>query len=425
MSTHSRLAPSARYRWQLCPGSVAACARYEGDGSSSPAAIDGTHSHTLLEHCIKNDQPAKSYFGMVLTDHEGMFAPDKERCERVQIALDYILARKEELSATVIAEQRVDPSGCLGRDDMGGTVDVQLHSPTVLELVDYKDGVNLVDAKDNPQLEQYFFGVIGELMKQGKFPHFLTVRLTIIQPKVKAFGRDPITFHDYNINDLLAKMPTIISEAAATDLADAPLVAGEKQCKYCPHKINCKTFTDWSFGRAGIKFEAVLSEVEAKSGDRMSDQQLCELIEAAPLIRKMLEEAEAEALKRITSGHPVPGLKVVNGPGRRSWAFTDEEMETKLKRFHIPKDALWKRSIISPAQAEKLKWQKRDGSEYQLSEKQVTLMNREFVKTSEGKLTVVPEVDRREARSYGDLSKMFQAVPAAPAAEAPLPSWLS
>ena len=66
MSTHSRLAPSARYRWQLCPGSVAACALYEGDGSSSPATIDGTHSHTLLEHCIKNDQSAKSYFGMVL-----------------------------------------------------------------------------------------------------------------------------------------------------------------------------------------------------------------------------------------------------------------------------------------------------------------------------------------------------------------------
>lgn len=422
--SHARLAPSGRYRWQLCPGSVNALAQYPDSGNSSPAAVDGTHSHTLLEYCIKNNQPAAKYVGMVLSDHEGMFAPDVERAKRVQIALDYINTRAVELMGEVLAEQRVNPDYLLGRDDLSGTVDVQIRSPAVLELIDYKDGINEVDAFDNPQLEQYFFGVVGELMREGNFPLYKTVRLTIVQPKLAAFGRNPISHYDYALSELLARTDLILGEAEATDDPNAPFVAGEKQCKYCAHKINCKSFTDWSFNRAGIKFEAILPAVEETKGDTMSDDKLREMLEAAPLIRKMLEEVEAEALKRITAGHPIPGLKVVNGPGRRAWAFEEDEMERKLKRFKIPKDQVFRKVLISPAQAEKLVWQSRDGTQHQLTEKQTKLMNDEFVKRTDGKLTVVAESDRRSGIQFGDLSKMFEAVPATPAVEA-TPSWLS
>ena len=431
MGTHSRLSPSSRYRWQACPASADVAARYEGDGKSSPSAIDGTHTHTLLEHCLKNGRDANSYFGMVLRDHEGVFSPDHDRCARVQIALDYIASRVEQFpQAKILAETRVDPSALLGREDMGGTVDVQLRTPDMLELIDYKDGMNTVEAKDNPQLEQYFFGVIGDMASKGEIPTFSTVRLTIVQPKLALTGGNPVSFHDYPFNELFCRMPKLIEEANATDNSQT-FVAGDKQCKYCPHKVNCKEFNDYTFGKAGIKFAAVREEVEAKSGEQLTDDELREMLEVAPLLRKLLEEAEAEALRRITSGHPIDGLKVVAGAGRRGWAFPEEEMEAKLKRFGLPKEVIWKRTLISPAQAEKIKWQKRDGSEKQLTPKQIAVMNNEFVTKSDGKLTVVPESDRREARSFGDLSKMFQAVPAAPEApaapevEAPLPSWLS
>ena len=51
MSTHANLSPSKRHRWALCPGSIREEAKYPDD-TSGPAASDGTHSHTLLEHCI-------------------------------------------------------------------------------------------------------------------------------------------------------------------------------------------------------------------------------------------------------------------------------------------------------------------------------------------------------------------------------------
>jgi len=53
-TTHAKLSPSKRHRWGACPGSVREEAAYPED-RSGPAAIDGTHSHTLLEHCVKAD----------------------------------------------------------------------------------------------------------------------------------------------------------------------------------------------------------------------------------------------------------------------------------------------------------------------------------------------------------------------------------
>jgi hypothetical protein len=52
MTTHAQLSPSKRHRWALCPGSVREEAKYPEERTNA-AAIDGTHSHTLLEHCIK------------------------------------------------------------------------------------------------------------------------------------------------------------------------------------------------------------------------------------------------------------------------------------------------------------------------------------------------------------------------------------
>ena len=52
-TTHATLSPSKAYRWLACPGSVREESRYP-DEPGGPSAIDGTHTHSLLEHCIKN-----------------------------------------------------------------------------------------------------------------------------------------------------------------------------------------------------------------------------------------------------------------------------------------------------------------------------------------------------------------------------------
>jgi hypothetical protein len=184
MSTHAKLSPSKRSRWALCPGSIREEAKYP-EQDSGPAAVDGTHSHTLLEHCIKTSEHPLSLTGKSVVDHEGPFVIDAARAERVMVALDYIERRVAEYNGLceVVSETKVDPAHLLGRDDLSGTVDVQIIGGDTLELIDYKDGMGVVTAEGNLQLEQYAYGVLAgyKLPVNGDYP-FSTVRMTIIQP---------------------------------------------------------------------------------------------------------------------------------------------------------------------------------------------------------------------------------------------------
>jgi hypothetical protein len=160
MSGHAQLSPSKRSRWALCPGSIREEAKYPEE-ESGEAAVDGTHSHTLLETCIKSGMDAALYVGQSLFDHEGQFKVDADRAARVQIAIDYIRNQSMNGMFTVISETRVDPAHLLGRDDLSGTVDVQIIAGEMLELIDYKDGMGIVSAEGNMQLEQYAYGVLA------------------------------------------------------------------------------------------------------------------------------------------------------------------------------------------------------------------------------------------------------------------------
>ena len=431
MNTHATLSPSGRYRWAACPGSVRELAKYP-EGKGSAAAIDGTHTHTLLEHCLKRPggiADPKVFLGMVLTDHEGMFAVEQERVERVRVATDYILQRQEQMpNCFIVSEQRVDPEPLVGRTDMSGTVDVQLHHMDFLEVIDYKDGMNPVEAAGNQQLEQYVVGVLAGIYKRTGTKPYKRVRLTIIQPKAAIKGGAPITHAEYDAEELLNRVTmALVMEGAATDDPEAPLVPGDKQCTYCGHKGSCTAFNKWLLDKSGVKFDDMTKSAAEQSGDTMTDDQLRQVIEAAPLLRKMIEAAEEEATRRISSGHPVPGLKLVRGRGSRSWMYDEEETAKKLTRMGIPKGEDYRQVNLSPAQAEKLKWTKRDGTEQCLTEKQIEKLNQEYVKVSDGRMTVAPESDRRASIEFGDLSKMFSAVqqdaPKAEAAE--IPAWLS
>ena len=426
MSAHAQLSPSKRSRWALCPGSIREEAKYP-EQESGEAAVDGTHSHTLLETCIKSGMDAALYVGQSLFDHEGQFKVDADRAARVQIAIDYIRNQSMNGMFKVISETRVDPAHLLGRDDLSGTVDVQIIAGDMLELIDYKDGMGIVSAEGNMQLEQYAYGVLAgyKLPVNGAYP-FDYVQMTIIQPKLALRGMSPITSHDVPVSDLLANMGTIIMQAAATDKPDAPLVPGESQCKFCRAKGSCSALASNVMKEVGIMFQPVMQtlDVAQQSADKdpstMDDSQIRQIMEAAPLMRQLLEGVEKEALRRLEAGQSIPGLKLVNGRGSRAWALPEEEMADKLVKMGIPKSAIYETKLVTPAKAEKLTWDKKDGTKVQLTDRQLTRMEQEYVVKMAGKLTVVPESDSRQA-------VVMNAAPLFSAVETPaeLPAWLS
>ena len=426
MSDHAKLSPSKRSRWALCPGSIREEAKYPEE-ESGEAAVDGTHSHTLLETCIKSGMDAALYVGQSLFDHEGQFKVDADRAARVQIAIDYIRNQSMNGMFKVISETRVDPAHLLGRDDLSGTVDVQIIAGDMLELIDYKDGMGIVSAEGNMQLEQYAYGVLAgyKLPVNGAYP-IKDVRMTIIQPKLVLRGMNPITSHTVMVAELLANMGKIITQAAATDKPDAPLVPGESQCKFCRAKGSCSALASNVMKEVGIMFQPVMQtlDVAQQSADKdpstMDDAQIRQIMEAAPLMRQLLEGVEKEALRRLEVGQSIPGLKLVNGRGSRAWALPEEEMAEKLVKMGIPKSAIYETKLVTPAKAEKLTWDKKDGTKVQLTDRQLARMEQEYVVKMAGKLSVVPESDGRQA-------VVMNAAPLFSAVETPaeLPAWLS
>ena len=435
MSTHAQLSPSKRHRWALCPGSVREEAKYPEE-RSGPAAIDGTHSHTLLEHCIKAGLADPTLMvGVRLMDDEGEFVIDADRAARVKSAIEYVKSRVTHLNgmAEVVPETRVDPQWFTGRDDLSGTVDIQIIGGGVLEIVDYKDGMAEVPAEGNLQLQQYALGKLAECRKGHNVPDqypWYEVRMTIIQPKLALRGGTPITTWTVPVSELLTKISVLVDQARATDNPDAPLIPGDSQCKYCRAKGACSALAGNVMKEVGIMFQPIADqtfEIAQQSADRdpavMSDDQIRQVMEAAPLMRQLLEAVEKEALRRLEAGQSIPGLKLVNGRGSRTWALPEEEMAKKLVKMGIPKTAIYETKLVSPAKAEKLVWEKRDGTKVSLTPRQMSRMEQEYVSKMAGKLTVVPESDSRPA-VVKNAAPMFSVVEAAPAAES-VPSWLS
>ena len=432
MTGHAKLSPSKRSRWALCPGSIREEAKYPDEGSG-PAAIDGTHSHTLLERCLKSGFSTHLYLNQFMKDHDGEFVVDKDRAARVQIALDYIANRTSKMSLfSVKSESKVDPAYLLGRDDLSGTVDVQILAGDILELIDYKDGMGIVSAKGNLQLEQYAYGVLAgyKLPVNGAYP-FHTVRMTIIQPKLALRGMNAISSHDVSVADLLANMGTIVKQAAATDQPDAPLVPGDSQCKFCRAKGSCAALASNVMKEVGIMFQPVVTntlDIAQQSADKepstMDDAQIAQIMEAAPLMRQLLEGVEKEALRRLKAGQSIAGLKLVNGRGSRAWSLSEGEIATRLIKMGVPKGEVYETKLVSPAKAEKLTWEKTKAGEkvkMQLSDRQLKTMNTEYVTKLAGALTVAHESDERAA-------VIMNAAPLFSAVEAPvvetLPAWL-
>ena len=422
MSDHATLSPSKRHRWAACPGSVREERAYPED-RSGPAAIDGTHTHTLIDHCVRAGLADPTpMVGIKMTDDDGEFVVDADRAARAKVAIDYVRERSLGGMLKVISEQKVDPSFLLSRDDLTGHVDIQIHGPDWLEIIDYKDGMN--DAWDSAilQMEQYALGALAALKIPSNLPYpYSTVRLTVIQPKLALKGVPAVRSEDYPVERLLRDVgKAIVIEAHRTDQPNAPLVPGEKQCRYCRHKGACAALA----GQALKEIEAPDLSVSAAERDptSMTDEQIVRVLEAAPLMRQLIEGCEKEAQRRLEAGTPIGGLKLVNGKGARSWRLAEEEMAERLVKMGIPKSEVYETKLISPAKAEKLKWKKRDGTEVQLTKRQLATIDSEYVVKTVGKPTVALAADPRPAVAI-NAAPLFSAVSVEKPVE--LPAWLS
>lgn len=398
-TTHSRyFSPSAAHRWLHCPGSAILNAGVEDIPSA--AAEEGTRAHFYASEWLGGWSPKIT---------------DLEMAEYVKVYTDFV-QRLEAESKTLYVECFVDFGPLVGIDDGSGTgtADALILRPGHAHVVDLKYGRGVqVFAEGNEQMMLYALGVLNDYDYLYDFQSF---SLHIVQPRLDhidtwTVSRAELESFADQVRDTIS---TVIQAADAIgELDDSGettwnglfLSPSEKACRWCKVKATCPALANEvaltvSAG-AATDFPHLDDQTmfPAAALDNYATNWLAMAMDLVGLIEDWCRAVRAEVERRLVSGEPVPGWKLVQGrKGARAWTNEQEAEELLRKTFRLKVEDAYDMKLISPTKAEKVladsprKWKKAQA----------------LITQSEGKPSVAPESDKRPAITVGAVASDFE-----------------
>lgn len=391
---HAILGASSAQRWLTCTPSARLGERLTSrfGSESSPYAQEGTKAHALAE--IKVRKAFYAADGMTTAVYSRMgeeerdaytginaFRYDALRTELGDIPSDmehatdaycdvvmekYLSAKERDPSTRLLLEQRLDysawvPSGF-------GTGDCVIVSDSLLEVCDYKHGIGIpVDAGDNPQLRLYGLGAIA---KFGQLYDFPAVRMTIIQPRLESVSEETL-----DREELLHWAETEVWEKAQLAWKGVGDFVPGDHCRFCPAKAVCS---------ARVAEALKLFRYGFETPGLIPDEQVPGILETLDTAEAWIKDFRAYAEKQALNGQKFPGWKLVRGkkPNRR-WA-DPEEVRAQLLRAGYAPGQIETTSLKPVGEIEKT-----------IGAKAFRALVGGLVAQGEGRLTLVPESDKR------------------------------
>jgi hypothetical protein len=214
--------------------------------------------------------------------------------------------------------------------------------------------------------------------------------MVIHQPRL-----NHVSEHWLPVADLRAFKQQAAEAAEAARQPDAPLVPGEKQCRFCKAKSTCPAL------------RAEVSEIVSGSATlddfltpdmTTGDNYLSMAMSKVELVEQWCSAVRAEVARRLLAGQSVDGFKLVEGKrGNRKWN-SDAEVEALFKSFRLRQDEMYDYSLISPTKAEKLlkdtpkRWERAQA----------------LISRAEGKPSVAPATDKRPALAVQSVADDFR-----------------
>ena len=350
MTKHAVLGPSSAERWMNCPGSVALCANCPPAPANIYAA-EGTVAHRWAEQLVSENMGELELLALVGTKDtaEGFdIEITREMVEGIQLYRDTIRGDRCELelgpgAIHEFSEMKVQDEALSA--ELWGTADYLMNQcGHKLVVYDFKYGKKPVEVTGNKQLAIYALGA----QKTLKNAETLKVELVIVQPRGEHVD-GPVRRWNVPVGWLEDFREKVKKAIAATKTADAALVPGE-HCRWCPAKAQCPALYAVVQKTAGADFDVVphgLPEVRQMSVEKLAQ---------AYLWRDTIDSwfsAVADRMQDIlSSGGKVPGFKLVNGRSNRKWI--SEEAVVEEWEEQLPPGALFKHTLLSPAELEKL-----------------------------------------------------------------------
>lgn len=326
--THSRFSPSTWHRIVRCPGSIALC---EGvPDTSSKWADEGTLAHAMLAHAFGvGDAP----------DVSGVDADTLVDIRRSVVeAIDVVEGIFEDhADAVLFVEMHVDPDAA---DDgqSSGTADIVIVSASARTffVLDFKNGVQPVEAVGNEQLAGYALGAMrhpavrealgaGSIQQRGSLIDCVAV-LGIVQPR--ALHRDGAfrTWHA-PAAELLGIHSRVVKAIVSDKRGELNIEPGEKQCQWCPagRAGRCPAIETRAVQAVRRDFQGVgdLNGFVLPRAATLPIRHAADIVRAAPMIRTWLSAVESFLEDHARAGNPIEGFKLVYPQARRKFDATD------------------------------------------------------------------------------------------------------
>jgi len=361
---HALLAPSAAERWMNCGGSVEFTKNMVNVGSDY--ADEGTQAHDVAANILRgqHEKVSKSVDEYI---HD-TFGP--EHVDPVKMYVEYV--QREAEGKILRVEQSLSLFPITGEAEAYGTSDAVIIDDEVLTIIDLKYGMGVrVEAKKNKQLLMYLAAARLAYSELGPFSKF---KVSIVQPRLDHISEWEPTEIDLNefVFDVKTAAPSALDGTALR-------IPSEKACQWCLGKAVCPELKDSVAKLVATGFDNL---------DKTEEADLSHSMSMAGMVEDWLRAVRAEVEKRLVSGIKVAGWKLVQGRmGARQWSDA-KEVENLLKVKGAKQEEMYKFSLITPTQAEKL-WSKKDIDLWQAAQALIT--------QKEGGPSVAPSTDPRPA----------------------------
>lgn len=375
MGGHARFSPSAANRRINCPPSLVLEEQFEDE--ESRYAAEGSAGHALAEHLIKkhlkqrSKRPVSDYYS-------------DELLEAVDEYVSYVVgeieeAKRECKNPIFLVEQRVDASEYV--DECFGTGDMVIVTDKMAQIIDLKLGKGVpVFAEKNPQLMIYGLGILSmaELLYDVE-----TVRLTIFQPRI-----NNLSTWDISPNELKAWGEEVLRPRGAMALMGAGEFKVGSWCRFCKARNQC---------RARAEEFLALAKMEFREPALLSDEEIAEVLRVSDELAKWTSDVYAFAQEQaIVHGKEWTGFKLVEGRSNRKYTSEEEVAEAATAAGY--KD-IYKRSLVTITEMERL-----------MGKQEFTKVLGHLVYKPQGKITLVPDSDKREAINKTTAAAEFQEV---------------
>ncbi|MES5415225.1 DUF2800 domain-containing protein [Enterococcus mundtii] len=373
VENHALLGASSAHRWLVCPPLARLEENIKDRGSSF--AEEGTAAHELAE--LQLMKRFKLLATRAVNSRLKLFKEtngyyDQSMEDYVSLYCDLVEERVNQYeSAVVELEQRVDftkwvPEGF-------GTSDVVILSDQAIEIIDLKYGKGVpVDAYLNPQLMLYALGAVD---KYDIIYEFETVRMTIIQPRL-----DYISTFEIEKEELMYWADNYVAPRAVQAWE------GIGEWKITDDVVKFSKVRAQLRPRAERNFQ-VVDKYELKEAPLLTNEEIAEILDRAPEIKKWLEHVESYALQKARDeGENFPGWKVVAGRSNRKVSDVEGLLMILEAEGFEDEDILKPQELKAIGQLEKV-----------VGKKKFAELAKEFIIKPEGKPVLVAETDKRSA----------------------------